>query len=1682
MSNTKIFHELSGSCLRAVAAISLLLGLVLASPAHAQVTVTPIVGAPWITLVGNDDSFQVVDSATGFDPQYYPNKNASYPENPLTSDLGWVVGFNGAAYGPDFTAHGAGTAAFGLTKSGVYVPSYGSLTGPVSGSGSATDPYAITTQFTLLGGQVTKESRVRYSDGQGYVIYELVLTNLQSGSATFNVFFGGNSPFGFETFHDPANGSVGATACTSAALVGPGGIALAPLTPADAFTVDQDGGLTYWEQVADGGLDDQVDPGTCDGLVTFGLQWTRTLDPGEATVIQVASLQGVEPPAPFDIDGVMPASGQVGTSVAVTINGQAFLDSTTFDFGGGITVQDLAIVDSSTATATLVIASDATTGPHDVIARQGPAGAVATATGAFLVQPAPPPLELTSVTPGNGEAGAASLSVTISGSGFQPDVSFDFGPDITVGAIVIQDSTTATANLAIDAGAATGPRDVTATQNAGSESVTLTDGFTVDPPFVPLALTGVAPPNGAAGTTNLSVTVSGEGFNSGLSLDFGPGIVVQNFFVQDANTVLATLDIDGSATPGPRDVSATQADVTVTLTDGFTVDPAFVPLALTAVAPDNGDPGAGYDSPELGVTITGSGFDSSLSLDFGPGITLSGVLVKDSGTALSYLLIDPSAKPGPRNVIATQGAQTYTLTGGFTVNPLVAPPPLTVLGVDPAHAMAGTSLAVTIDASGLVPPDSGRGTTVAVDFGPGIAVSGISADYDSTPQHVFATLDIDADAMPGPRTVTVGNGGTVAELIDGFVVDSTDPADFTLVDVSPASGAQGTLVYVVLGGSGFQTDTTFAFGADTLVRDLRILGPDRASLRLDISADATLGPRTVSAVQTLGGPEASLPGAFTVVAPPPVDGGEAGTLVFALTASTPGPLRVGDAFSYTLSLRNFSGAPVGQILVEDALPANLTVTGLDCAGGVIEEGVLTWSLAGLDDQEGASCDVAVTLDAIAGDGSVVNEASVRYTNGSGQIIRYSTVAAVGTVAPPRLESVTVSGAPTTEDSIEPALSADGSILVFSSLQKDLVEGNPNSSGGADVYLRDRRTGEMRVINRDRNGNPLLGESRSPDVSLNGQAIAFVFQPAAEAQGMAKDGEAPSGQLCSSQPNALFQMECDTTGTNGEPLDGDVESPSLSADGKLLAFCSSASNWVADDTNGVKDVFLKDQVSGEVTRVSVAEDGSEADGASCDPMISANGKYVAFTTNAPSLGGTSGAKQIVRKDLASGELLLVTGDSGAPADADAGKPSISSDGSRIAFASRAGNLVPGVGGGVRNLYVFQAGEAGPRNLAKGGGSANSLFVMLGTGDELPDGDSSDPKIACSGNAVGFTSEAGNLVNGDTNAQNDYFVFGIESGEITRPGAEATGTEPNGGSDDAALDCEATTGAYDTTATDAGNPNPNADVMSQSDPLRGTSNAIVLDGSFSGNWYDPGQSGHGFLLEALPGGDFYVTWYTYFNGEPLFLQGRATPNGNELNVEMFDARSTGFPVGAGGATTRTWGTVLLSFGSSNDAMASWTPVIDGFMPGTMNLRRLTRAALVESNRDGVGDACYSGIWYDRSNSGYGFDIEFNDKNDGSRTVTAYWYTYQPDGEPLWLIGTGPADPDGANMDLYVFAGAGAQFPPAFAASSLSRTRWGQATLRFSPDQLRVDYAATLPGYGSGSLNLQRLTVLEDRECAE
>jgi hypothetical protein len=198
-------------------------------------------------------------------------------------------------------------------------------------------------------------------------------------------------------------------------------------------------------------------------------------------------------------------------------------------------------------------------------------------------------------------------------------------------------------------------------------------------------------------------------------------------------------------------------------------------------------------------------------------------------------------------------------------------------------------------------------------------------------------------------------------------------------------------------------------------------------------------------------------------------------------------------------------------------------------------------------------------------------------------------------------------------------------------------------------------------------------------------------------------------------------------------------------------------------------------------------------------------------------------------------------------------------------------------------------------------------------------------------------------------------------------------------------------------------------------------------------------------------------------------------------MFRFTSSAFPVGPERPTATAWGRITFTFTSSNDGMASWQPVAAGFSAGSTTLRRLSNASRVESDRNGVLSACYSGIWYDREQSGYGFNVEFNERANGGRVMQAFWYTYEPDGSPLWLIGLGDATPGGVVLDLFELGGAGAQFPPAFSADAVTRTRWGSAILTFTPNRLDVEYESDLPGYGSGTLSgLQRLTVLDQRAC--
>src|SRR5690606_36641097 len=134
--------------------------------------------------------------------------------------------------------------------------------------------------------------------------------------------------------------------------------------------------------------------------------------------------------------------------------------------------------------------------------------------------------------------------------------------------------------------------------------------------------------------------------------------------------------------------------------------------------------------------------------------------------------------------------------------------------------------------------------------------------------------------------------------------------------------------------------------------------------------------------------------------------------------------------------------------------------------------------------------------------------------------------------------------------------------------------------------------------------------------------------------------------------------------DGSPADGTSFAPSLSADGRYAVFHSDATNLVPDDTNGVPDVFVRDRATGTTERLSTAYGGGEADGLSIDPSISADGRYVAFTSAAGNLveGGYDGPRAVYVHDRQTGVTQRVP----VPGQGDSGSPVLSGDGRTVVF--------------------------------------------------------------------------------------------------------------------------------------------------------------------------------------------------------------------------------------------------------------------------------------------------------------------------------------------------------------------------------------------------------------------------------
>jgi len=284
-----------------------------------------------------------------------------------------------------------------------------------------------------------------------------------------------------------------------------------------------------------------------------------------------------------------------------------------------------------------------------------------------------------------------------------------------------------------------------------------------------------------------------------------------------------------------------------------------------------------------------------------------------------------------------------------------------------------------------------------------------------------------------------------------------------------------------------------------------------------------------------------------------------------------------------------------------------------------------------------------------------------------------------------LVSVASDGSQGNDMSFEAAISGDGRFVAFVSRATNLVPGDTNAY--EDVFLHDRQTAQTTRVN------------------------------------VAADGSQGNGNS-----SHYFRHS----------------GPSISPDGRFVAFESRAANLVPGDYNGYGDVFVHDRQTGQTTRVSVASDGSEANDTSGEPAISTDGRYVAFYSQG-NLGTNCYGCNVYLHDRQTAQTTCVSvASDGSPGNASSFIDGLgmSADGSLITFDSLATNLVPGDTNGLQDNFLHDrlTGETSRVSVASDASQANGF--------------SRDPAISSNGRFVAFESEASNLVAGDRNECNPW----------------------------------------------------------------------------------------------------------------------------------------------------------------------------------------------------------------------------------------------------------------------------------------------------------------------------------------
>jgi Ca2+-binding RTX toxin-like protein len=325
--------------------------------------------------------------------------------------------------------------------------------------------------------------------------------------------------------------------------------------------------------------------------------------------------------------------------------------------------------------------------------------------------------------------------------------------------------------------------------------------------------------------------------------------------------------------------------------------------------------------------------------------------------------------------------------------------------------------------------------------------------------------------------------------------------------------------------------------------------------------------------------------------------------------------------------------------------------------------------------------------------------------------------------------------------------------------------------------------------------------------------------------------------------ARVSVASDGTESNGYSYES-----SISGDGRYITFYSDASNLVTGDTNNSYDIFVYDRQTKETTRVSVASDGTQANNHSFQTSISADGRYITFTSNANNLvtGDTNGKNDIFVYDRQTKETTRVSvASDGTESNNVSESPNISADGRYITFYSDASNLVTGDTNSYRDIFVYdrQTKETSRVSVASNGTEANNY--------------SYSPSISADGRYITFYSDASNLVTGDTNGKADIFVYDRQTKETTRVSVASDGTQGNKSSSFPSISAD---GRYTTFTSDASNLVPDDtnniyDIFVYDRQTKETTRVSVAS--------DGTQSNKASQFPSISGDGRYITFYSNAN---------------------------------------------------------------------------------------------------------------------------------------------------------------------------------------------------------------------------